>query len=226
MADPTGRKWHDMIVGGQGAAAAIEIIVAFSQGKFPKALIYIRRTAALPLGVAGNDQGGGTGERARAGSPHSSATNGRRTPAATISTATSSSATTAKRPAGSCPTRSWRRSAAIIRGISGNGWRPTRTRPAVDVLAIAHNGNLSNGRMFPIIESVHRQARSTATMPRPRAKWERLYEATQIKGDGETHPFLSPNDEFANFERWDKGNLDLSEAKKPDMLQYEYARSG
>ena len=93
-----------------------------------------------------------------------------------------------------------------------------------DVLAIAHNGNLSNGRMFPLIESftgkpVDREYAET------RAKWERLYEATQIKGDGETHPFLSPNDEFANFERWDKGNLDLSESKKPEMLAFEYARS-
>ena len=93
-----------------------------------------------------------------------------------------------------------------------------------DVLAIAHNGNLSNGRMFPIIESftgkpIDREYAET------RAKWERLYEATQIKGDGETHPFLSPNDEFANFERWDKGNLDLSELKKPEMLEFEYARS-
>ena len=92
------------------------------------------------------------------------------------------------------------------------------------VLAIAHNGNLSNGRCS---RSSNRSpaSRLTASMPRQRAKWERLYEATQIKGDGETHPFLSPNDEFANFERWDKGNLDLSELKKPEMLEFEYARS-
>ena len=92
------------------------------------------------------------------------------------------------------------------------------------VLAIAHNGNLSNGRMFPLIESfsgkpIDREYAET------RALRERIYEVTQIKGDGETHPFLSPNDEFANFERWDKGNLDLTEVKKPEMLEFEYARS-
>ena len=92
------------------------------------------------------------------------------------------------------------------------------------MLAIAHNGNLSNGRMFPIIESftgkpIDREYAET------RALRERLYEVTQIKGDGETHPFLSPNDEFANYERWDKGNLDLSEKKKPEMLEFEYARA-
>ena len=83
------------------------------------------------------------------------------------------------------------------------------------VLAIAHNGNLSNGRMFPIIESFTGKP-IDREYAEQRAKWERLYEATQIKGDGETHPFLSPNDEFANFERWDKGNLDLSESKKTE----------
>ena len=52
-----------------------------------------------------------------------------------------------------------------------------------------------------------------------------MYEATQIKGDGEAHPFLSPNDEFADYETWDKGNLNLSQAKTNDMLAGEYARS-
>jgi hypothetical protein len=92
------------------------------------------------------------------------------------------------------------------------------------LLAIAHNGNLSNGIMFPMIESftgkpVDREYAET------RAKWEPLYEVTQIKGDGEAHPFLSPNDEFADYETWDQGNLDLSVFKENEMLQYEYART-
>jgi hypothetical protein len=94
-----------------------------------------------------------------------------------------------------------------------------------DVLAIAHNGNMSNGLMFPEINPVTQQA-LTEEYARTRAKWERLYEVTQIKGDGEAHPFLSPNDEFADFGTWDKGNLNLSEPKTDEMLQYEYARSG
>ena len=91
------------------------------------------------------------------------------------------------------------------------------------VLAIPHNGNLSNGMMFAET-TVDGRAYDKAYVDR-RILWEPLYEVTQIKGDGETHPFLSPNDEFADYENWDKGNLDLSEAKTDDMLQYEYARS-
>jgi len=91
------------------------------------------------------------------------------------------------------------------------------------VLALAHNGNLSNGIMFPL-DVQYTGRKLDAFYVEQRARWEPMYEITQIKGDGETHPFLSPDDEFANYETWDAGNLDLSEAKKNEMLQYEYGR--
>ena len=92
------------------------------------------------------------------------------------------------------------------------------------LLAISHNGNLSNGRMFPIIEPVS-GGKLDKEYAQTRMKWERLYEVTQTKGDSETHPFLSPNDEFADFNRWDRSNLDGSVRKKQEMLEFEYARS-
>ncbi|MBY6004462.1 DUF3604 domain-containing protein [Salipiger bermudensis] len=91
------------------------------------------------------------------------------------------------------------------------------------VLAIAHNGNLSNGIMFPVDQQFTGKA-IDADYVEKRAKWEPLYEATQIKGDGEAHPLLSPDDRFADYETWDVGNLDLSAAKTDDMLKGEYAR--
>ena len=90
-------------------------------------------------------------------------------------------------------------------------------------LALAHNGNLSNGWMFPETKT-YAGGKVDKNYVRLRAKWEPLYEVTQIKGDGETHPTLSPNDEFADYETLGKGNLDLTEVKKPKMLQGEYAR--
>ncbi|MEP5568458.1 MAG: DUF3604 domain-containing protein [Halioglobus sp.] len=90
-------------------------------------------------------------------------------------------------------------------------------------LAISHNGNLSNGWMFPM-KNTYAGGRVDKKYVELRAKWEPLYEVTQIKGDGETHPFLSPNDEFADYETLAKGNLDLTELKRDDMLQREYAR--
>ena len=93
-----------------------------------------------------------------------------------------------------------------------------------ELLAIAHNGNLSNGIMFDV------ETLSGGPIDRDyaerRQQWEPLYEATQIKGDGEAHPLLSPDDEFADYETWDLGNLDMSQAKTDDMLAGEYARSG
>ena len=90
-------------------------------------------------------------------------------------------------------------------------------------LAIAHNGNLSNGWMFPMTKT-YAGGKVNKNYVELRAKWEPLYEVTQIKGDGEAHPALSPNDEFADYENWDVGNLDLTELKKPEMLGGEYAR--
>ena len=92
-----------------------------------------------------------------------------------------------------------------------------------EILAIPHNGNLSNGIMFPL-RAQYDGRKLNKNYVNQRAKWEPLVEATQIKGDGETHPFLSPDDEFADFETWDVGNLDLSAAKTDDMLAGEYAR--
>lgn len=91
------------------------------------------------------------------------------------------------------------------------------------VLATAHNGNLSNGLMFPV-DAQYTGRAIDETYVQQRAKWEPVYETTQIKGDGEAHPLLSPDDAFADFGTWDVGNLDLSEAKTPEMLEHEYAR--
>ena len=89
--------------------------------------------------------------------------------------------------------------------------------------AYAHNGNLSNGWMFPT-ETTYHGGKVDEEYVRLRAKWEPHYEITQIKGDGETHPVLSPDDEFADYENWDLGNLDMSQLKTDDMLKGEYAR--
>ena len=91
------------------------------------------------------------------------------------------------------------------------------------LLAIPHNGNLSNGIMYRDVQ--YDGSPITREWAETRAKYEPVIESTQMKGDGEAHPFLSPNDEFADFETWDQGNLNLSVAKTNDMLKYEYTRS-
>ena len=91
------------------------------------------------------------------------------------------------------------------------------------VLAIPHNGNLSNGMMFDVKDMDGNPL--TRAYAETRDRWEPVYEVTQIKGDGEAHPLLSPDDEFADYETWDLGNLNLSQGKTEDMLQHEYGRS-
>jgi hypothetical protein len=89
-------------------------------------------------------------------------------------------------------------------------------------LAIPHNGNLSQGLMFAV-ETFSGEPIDAAYATR-RMKWEPLFEVTQMKGDSEAHPLLSPNDEFADYYTWDKGDFGLN-AKEPEMLPHEYARS-
>jgi hypothetical protein len=222
LADPLGRRWYDMMQSGKGADAAIEIITAFGAGKFKGPILYTPDSDAyrsawqetIDAAEEANDPGRFT---AFIGYEWTSNTGGNNLHRNVIFRDDAEFARqvvpyTTLPPGSDNPRDLWKWMAAYEDKTGG------------DVLAIPHNGNLSNGRMFPMIEPgtnkpIDREYAET------RAKWERLYEATQIKGDGETHPFLSPNDEFANFERWDKGNLDLTVAKKPDMLEFEYARS-
>jgi hypothetical protein len=222
LADPTGRKWYDQIQAGKGGETAIEIIVAFSHGTFPKALMYFPGTRAyrgawqetIAAAEHYNEPGRFT---AFIGYEWTSNTGGNNLHRNVIFRDNGDKASqvepfTVYPPMGSDnPVELWKWMDAYEKKSGGS------------VLAIAHNGNLSNGTMFPIVEAFGKAIdRSYAET---RARWERLYEATQTKGDGETHPFLSPNDEFADFQRWDKGNLDGSVAKKKEMLEFEYARS-
>ena len=92
------------------------------------------------------------------------------------------------------------------------GARPGRTCSPSRTTATSRNG-----RMFTV-ESFDGKP-LTAELAARRIRYEPLIEITQIKGDGESHPFLSPNDEFAGYEIWDRANLNGTEAKTPDMLQ-------
>lgn len=222
LADPTGRKWYNMIQSGKGAEAAIEIIVAFSHGTFPKDLMYFPGTRGyrgawqetIKAAEAFNEPGRFT---AFIGYEWTSNTGGNNLHRNVIFRDNADKASqvepfTVYPPMGSDnPVHLWKWMSDYEEKTGGN------------VLAIAHNGNLSNGLMFPTVEAFGQQL--DRDYVETRAKWERLYETTQTKGTGEAHPFLSPNDEFASFEIWDKGNLDGSVAKTKDMLEFEYARS-
>jgi hypothetical protein len=224
LANPSGKEWYDKIQAGQGMEVAMEIIDLFSRGTYPDAIMYYPDTdmyksawaKTIEAAEEYNDPGKFTafigyewtsqvppGQNLhrvviyRDGGDKA----GQTVPATTYGAQGSTD-----------PEYLWKLLQVYEDTTDG------------DVLAIAHNGNLSNGLMFPLINHVDNKP-LTKEYIETRAKWEPLYEVTQIKGDGEAHPVMSPNDEFADYGTWDKGNLNLSEPKTDDMLVYEYARS-
>jgi hypothetical protein len=92
------------------------------------------------------------------------------------------------------------------------------------VMAIPHNSNLSCGKMFA--PKTYKGGVFDKKYAALRARFEPLAEVSQSKGDSETTTHLSPNDPFANFERWNKGNIFGMIATTPEMLPYNYIRSG
>lgn len=89
------------------------------------------------------------------------------------------------------------------------------------VLAIPHNGNLSNGWMFR--EARYDGSPMTAAWAQARARWEHTYEVYQYKGQGEAHPMMSPTDEFANWGLWDTADLN-GNPKPKGAVKFEYFR--
>ncbi|GIK85703.1 MAG: hypothetical protein BroJett026_11840 [Betaproteobacteria bacterium] len=221
LATTQGRKWYDEIRGGKGAEAAIDIIVSFGKGQLPKGFPVPGTTSyrnawmeTIKAAEAYNDPGRFTAFIGYEWTSNTGANNlhrnvvfrGNGAQAALVEPFTT------QPPLGSDnPAELWKWMAAA------------EQKTGTEVLAIAHNGNLSNGRMFPIVESFGKPV--DRDYAQTRARWEPLYEVTQTKGTGEAHPVLSPNDEFAAFEIWDKGNLDGTGAKTKEMLEFEYARS-
>jgi len=152
LADPTGKKWYDMIKSGRGATAAMEIIGAFSQGTIPKPLVYAPGTQAYKAAWQGiiaaaeeyNEPGRFT---ALIGYEWTSNTGGNNLHRNVIYRDNGDKAAQVEplvtmKPWGSDDPRDlWKWMTAYEAKTGGR------------VLAIAHNGNLSNGRMFPLIES-------------------------------------------------------------------------
>ncbi|MBF6024021.1 DUF3604 domain-containing protein [Lysobacter niastensis] len=224
LANPMAKSWYDMMQAGKGMEAALAIIQSFSKGTFPKEVQYNPGTpgyrsaweATIKAAEEANQPGKFT---AFIGYEWTSIVKGNNLHRNVVFRDAGDRARqvepfTTYPPLGSPNPRDlWKWMAAYEAKTGGQ------------VLAIPHNGNLSNGTMFALVDDFDGNKPFDVEYAKTRAGRERIYEVTQMKGDGESHPFLSPNDEFANFERWDKGNLDMSAAKTKSMLEFEYARS-
>ena len=215
MTDPLAKRWHDMMASGQGVQAASEMIAAQSNNKVPPAMkdprlamsIWEKNTAIMEkynepgrftafIGYEWTSNAGGGDNLHR----NVIYRDGKDKADDMLPMTTFDSEN---------PEDLWKWMSKWEEKTGGS------------LLAIPHNGNLSNGKMFAL--NTFEGNPLTRDWAETRARWEPMYEITQIKGDGETHPSLSPNDEFADFEKWDTANL-AGVPKQPGMLEHEYAR--
>jgi hypothetical protein len=225
LADPTGRRWYDMIqAGGQdGVSAAVEIIQSLTQNTMPEALAVLPGTdayrSAWEVSVKAAEKYNEPGRYTALHGYEWTSTAGGINRHRVVIYRDDATKTSVMVPYSTVPPLGSPDEKELWKWMQSY-----EDKTGGRVLAIAHNGNMSNGTMFPVADTFTGEPYDSA-WAEARIKWEPLYEITQIKGDGETHPFLSPNDEFADYETWDQGNLDLTEFKTDEMLQYEYGRS-
>ena len=223
LADPQAKGWYNKIQEGKGVEVAYEIIGLFANQKFPERLMYWPdskpyKSVWQRTIDAAEDYNDPDSFTAFIGYEWTSLVKGNNMHRVVIYRDGADKGSqmvpyTATPPAGSQNPRDLWKWLEMYEEKTGG-----------DVLAIAHNGNLSNGIMFPF-EAQYDGKKLDKEYVTQRSKWEPVYEVTQIKGDGEAHPFLSPGDEFADYETWDIGNLDDPPAVKTDnMLAAEYAR--
>ncbi|MHC4342484.1 MAG: DUF3604 domain-containing protein, partial [Planctomycetota bacterium] len=200
MEQEVGRRWHKMInAGGQSAVeATLELINLFSQGKIPwrlndPKLMRPVWDSVVKAAEEYNEPGKFT---ALIGYEWTSLVKGNNLHRVVIYRDDGDRALRVlpfTNADSSDPEELWKALAAYEKETGGR------------VLAIPHNGNLANGLMFDL--KTLSGGEITKEYAAKREHWERLYESTQIKGDGEAHPYLSPDDEFADYETWDLGNL-------------------
>ena len=110
-------------------------------------------------------------------------------------------------------------------------WMDALRAEGVDTIAVPHNPNGSNGLMFDTV--TFSGAPLDAAYAETRMRNEPIVEVTQVKGDSETHPALSPNDEWANFEimpfrigDWTPSKPDGSYVRQAYLRGLELAKQG